>query len=46
MLSFQPPLVILPLDRTLRNYVLLIMILMAIVEATAQQLKPIQTWWG
>lgn len=42
VLSFQPPLAIRPLDPTLCDYVLLIKILVAFVEATAQQLKPIQ----
>jgi hypothetical protein len=32
-----------PLDQDLRDYILLVTILVAFLEATAQQLKPIQS---
>ena len=42
VLSAQPPTAHGPLDQALRDYILLITILVAFLEATAQQLKPIQ----
>lgn len=42
VLSGQPPSALGPLDPDLRDYILLITILVAFLEATAQQLKPIQ----
>jgi hypothetical protein len=42
VLAAQPPTAIGPLDQALRDYILLITILVAFLEATAQQLKPIQ----
>ncbi len=43
VLSAQPPSVHGSLDAALRDYILLITILVAFLEATAQQLSPIQT---
>jgi len=42
VLAAQPPTAHGPLDQALRDYILLITILVAFLEATAQQLKPIQ----
>lgn len=42
VLAAQPPSALGPLDPDLRDYILLITILVAFLEATAQQLKPIQ----
>ena len=42
VLSAQPATAHGPLDQALRDYILLITILVAFLEATAQQLKPIQ----
>jgi hypothetical protein len=42
VLEGQPPSALGPLDPDLRDYILLITILVAFLEATAQQLKPIQ----
>jgi hypothetical protein len=42
VLAAQPPTDRGPLDQALRDYILLITILVAFLEATAQQLKPIQ----
>ena len=42
VLAAQPPTTHGPLDQSLRDYILLITILVAFLEATAQQLKPIQ----
>ena len=42
VLASQPPTAHGPLDQALRDYILLITILVAFLEATAQQLKPIQ----
>ena len=43
VLAAQPPTTHGPLDQSLRDYILLITILVAFLEATAQQLKPIQS---
>ncbi|MFT5339989.1 MAG: hypothetical protein ACI9IO_001741 [Cyanobium sp.] len=43
VLAAQPPTDRGPLDQALRDYILLITILVAFLEATAQQLKPIQS---
>ena len=43
VLAAQPPTDRDPLDQALRDYILLITILVAFLEATAQQLKPIQS---
>ena len=40
MLAAQPPSAHGPLEPALRNYILLITILVAFLEATAQQLRP------
>ncbi|MCP9788043.1 hypothetical protein KBY99_03485 [Cyanobium sp. Maggiore-St4-Cus] len=42
VLAAQPPTAHGPLDQALRDYILLVTILVAFLEATAQQLKPIQ----
>ena len=42
VLAAQPPLAPGPLDAALRDYILLITILVAFLEATAKQLKPIK----
>ncbi len=42
VLAAQPPSAYGPLDPALRDYILLITILVAFLEATAQQLKPLQ----
>jgi hypothetical protein len=42
VLAAQPPSAHGPLDPALRDYILLITILVAFLEATAQQLKPVQ----
>ena len=42
VLASQPPSVLGPLEPELRNYILLITILVAFLEATAQQLRPMQ----
>jgi hypothetical protein len=43
VLAAQPPTDRGPLDQALRDYILLVTILVAFLEATAQQLKPIQS---
>ena len=43
VLAAQPPTDRCPLDQDLRDYILLVTILVAFLEATAQQLKPIQS---
>jgi hypothetical protein len=43
VLAAQPPSAHGPLETVLRDYILLITILVAFLEATAQQLRPIQT---
>lgn len=42
VLASQPPSALGPLDSALRDYILLVTILVAFLEATAQQLKPIE----
>ncbi len=42
VLAAQPPSAHAPLDPALRDYILLITILVAFLEATAQQLRPMQ----
>jgi len=42
VLAVQPPSALGPLDPALRDYILLITILVAFLESTAQQLQPIQ----
>lgn len=42
VLAAQPPSAHGPLEPALRDYILLITILVAFLEATAQQLRPIQ----
>jgi hypothetical protein len=42
VLASQPPSTHGPLDPALRDYILLITILVAFLESTAQQLRPIQ----